>query len=479
MQTPGAAADGAGRRGGTQGMVLTLALERVEFLPLGRVTDDTSVLTLRSLVFEPLCRWHDGRVEPGLLAAWAHEDGGRAWQFALRSGASFHDGQPCTAEDVAETILAHLRGIDMFGMPWPYARYLAGARITPEGPGMLSISTPEPLADLPEILAEFFVMRAAPDGAVTLGTGPYRVLDHAPRSHALLEAVDPRRAPARLRLVAEPDPAQRHRMVAEGTADAAANLERLADPGLRDATLRWGHAANTLSVMYYLDCRRGTFTHPAARRAVNLAVDAQAIIETVFHGLGVPASTVVSPFHLGHREAALTPIPHDPAAARALFDQAGAQGELLIRTPLHMPERAPQISEMIAHDLARAGIPARIETEADRPDYARQVGRGQIGDLAIFDSSPASTFRVLNDKISSAVRGQWWQGFDDPVLEPLISEANRTMDVAARAQAYARCLRRLHENPPWLYLFHPVACFAARPEAPPLALDHRGVLMPV
>ncbi len=457
-------------------MVLTLALERVEFLPLGRVTDDTSILTLRSLVFEPLCHWRDGRVEPGLLAAWAHEEDGRAWQFALRPGATFHDGAACTAEDVAETIGAHLRGIDMFGMPWPYARYLANARITPEGPGMLSISTPEPVADLPEILAEFFVMRAAPDGGMTLGTGPYRVTDHAPRSHALLEAVDRGRTPSRIRLVAEPDPQGRHRMVAEGAADAATNLERLPELRMRDPGLRWGHAANTLSVMYYLECRRGAFIHPAARRAVNLAVDAGAIIDTLFHGLGVPASTIVSPFHLGHREAGLSPIPHDPDAARALFDQAGATGELVIRTPLHMPERAPQISEMIAHDLARAGISARIQTEPDRPDYARQVGRGQIGDLAIFDSSPHSTFRVLNDKISATVQGQWWQGFEDPVLEPLVAEAARTMDIEARAQAYATCLRRLHDNPPWLYLFHPVEAFAARPDAPPLALDHRGVL---
>ncbi len=455
-------------------MVLTLALERVEFLPLGRVTDDTSILTLRSLVFEPLCTWRDGRVHPGLLAAWAHEDDGRAWQFALRAGASFHDGSPCTAEDVAETIAAHLRGIDMFGMPWPYARYLAHARITPEGPGMLSISTPEPFADLPEVLAEFFVMRAAPDGAMTLGTGPYRVLDHAPGSHALLEATDD--SAARIRLVAVPDAEARHRMVAEGSADAAANLERLPHPGLRDASLRWGHAANTLSVMYYLDCRRGAFAHPAARRAINHAVDVPAIIDTVFHGLAVPASTIVSPFHLGCREAALTPYRHDPDAARRLFDEARITGELLIRTPLHMPERAPQVSAMIAQDLARLGIAARIETEADRPEYARQVGRGRIGDMAIFDSSPSSTFRVLNDKISSSVQGQWWQGFDDPELEPMIAEANRTMDVDARAAAYARCLRRLHDNPPWLYLFHPVECVAARPDAPPMSLDHRGVL---
>ncbi len=457
-------------------MVLTLALERVEFLPLGRVTDDTSILTLRSLVFEPLCRWVDGRVRPGLLAAWQHDDGGRSWQFALRAGATFHDGKPCTAEDVAETIRAHLHGLDMFGMPWAYARYLAGARFTPEGPGMITISTPQPLGDLPEVLAEFFVMRAAPDGSMTLGTGPWRVLDQAPRSHAVLQAVDPARTPARLRLVAEPDPDGRHRMLAEGAADVAANLERMSNPRARAPGLAWVEAANTLSVMYYLDARRGRFRDAAARRAANLAVDSQAILDEVFHGMGVPASSIVSPFHMGHREAGLAPIPHDRDAARALFAQSGDGGEVVLRTPLHMPEKAPAITAMVAHFLDRAGIPARIETQADRPDYARQVGRGQIGDMAIFDSSPHSTFRVLNDKISSTVQGQWWQGHDDAVLEPMIAEAGRIMDDEARAQAYARCLRRLHDNPPWLYLFHPIEAAAARPGMPPLSLDHRGVI---
>lgn len=459
-------------------MALSVALERVEFLPAGRVTDDGSILTLRSLVFEPLCRWRDGRVLPGLLAAWQHEDEGRSWTFALRRGATFHDGRICTAEDVAATIASHMSGVDMFGMPSPYARYLAGARITPEGPGLLGISTPRPFPDLPEVLAEFFVMRPAADGSMTTGTGPWRVVEHEAGSHAVLEAVERGRAPSRITLVAVPDADARHRLVVEGVVDAAANLERMTDPRRRAPGLTWVEAANTLSVMYYLDCRRGLFAHPAARRAVNLAVDARAILEEVFGGMGVLASSVVSPFHFGHPGAALPPMPYEPEAARRLFEEAGAGSELLIRTPLRLPERAPRITEMVAHHLGRAGIPTRIQTEPDRPEYARQVGRGQIGDMAIFDSSPASTFRVLDDKISAAARGQWWQGHEDPALEPMIAEANRTMDEAARAAAYGRCLRRLQENPPWLYLFHPVVALAARPGAAPLALDHRGVVSP-
>lgn len=457
--------------------MLTFALERVEFLPLGRVTDDTSILTIRSLVFEPLCRWCDGVVGPGLLAAWSHDEKGLAWRFELRPNAKFHDGSRCTAEDVVNAIGGFLRGVDMFGMPWAYARYLAGAVIEAAGAGTLCITTPEPLADLPEILAEFFVIRSRADGEPLIGTGPYQVVDYVPNRSATLAAMNKARGPDSIRLLAQPDADERFRMVDQGAANAATNLERMTNPNaLGHANLIRGQAANTLSVMYYLDCARGAFASAEMRRAANLAVDAQAIVDELFAGLGILASTVVSPFHLGHREAALAPIPHDPVAARAAFAKAGPQSELLIRTPLHMPEKAVEISRMVARHFEIAGLPARMEMEADRPEYARQVGRGQIGDMAIFDSSPHSTFRVLNDKISSTTRGQWWQGHEDPVLEPMIAQAACTMDDAARATAYGRCLRRLQKNPPWLYLFHPIEVFAAREGTPPLRLDHRGVL---
>lgn len=40
--------------------MLTIALEKLDFLPANRVTDDTSILTLKNLVFEPLLRWQPG-----------------------------------------------------------------------------------------------------------------------------------------------------------------------------------------------------------------------------------------------------------------------------------------------------------------------------------------------------------------------------------------------------------------------------------
>ena len=142
-----------------------------------------------------------------------------------------------------------------------------------------------------------------------------------------------------------------------------------------------------------------------------------------------------------------------------------------------MPDRAPAIARFIAASLEAVGLAVHIETEPDRPEFARQVGRKQIGDMALFDSSPQSTFRVLDDKISSVTAAVWWQGVADAETDRLIAAARRAVAPEARRAEYARCLRRLNAAPPWLYLLHPIDIFAARPQLSGLSIDHKGTLV--
>lgn len=455
---------------------LTIALEKVDFLPPERVTDDTSILTLKHLVYEPLLHWADGTVAPGLFSRWQHTADGRRWQFFIRPNAHFHDGVACTSEHVIAYITALLGAVDTFGMKWSYARYFAAARLTPGPNNSVVVENPDPIADVLDIFSEFFPCRPAPDGAPPAGTGPFRVTEFTAGKEATLVRVSPEGALSTIIAHAVPSADERYRLVQSGAADAALNLQHMnRRPDFHDG-LVWGQAVNTLSVMYYLNCLTGPFATPGARLAANHAIDAQAIIDEVFHGLGVPSSTVVSPFHLGARSAGVSPIAHDLARAKSLVDQAGGPAAITLRTPTYMPHHAVAVSDMVAAALRRIGFDVTIDVADDRPEYARQVGRRQIGDLAIFDSSPHSTYRVLNDKISSAVKAVWWQGFDDPQVETMILAANHAVDDGAREAAYGRCLRRLNANPPWLFLFHPIHLFAARPAVSGLSLDHKGVL---
>lgn len=456
---------------------LTIALEKVDFLPPARVTDDTSVLTLKNLVFEPLLKWDRGLVLPGLFARWTFSPDGREWLFEIRENAMFHDGKPCVAADIIGFIDGILGAVDTFGMKWSYARYLADAEIRAVDDRHVRVRNPQPIADILDIFSEFYICRIAPDGSATLGTGPYRVSGFEPGQRAVLERVAGPAGPQRIVALADRSAGSRLERLRRGEADAVLNLERVHGRLETDPQFQWGKAVNTLSVMYYLNCGQGLFRSPQARLAVNLAVDREAVVRDIFHGLAVPSTTIVSPFHLGMRSAALPPFPHDPARARALLDEAGGSDRILLRTPTYMPERAPEISAFVAQSLREAGLTVDVETEPDRPEYARQIGRKEMGDMAIFDSSPHSTYRILNDKISASTRAVWWQGFEDSETETLIAAANNAVTDEARESAYGRTLRRLHDNPPWLYVIHPVEVFAARKDVAGLSIDNKGTLV--
>ena len=217
------------------------------------------------------------------------------------------------------------------------------------------------------------------------------------------------------------------------------------------------------------------FSQPQARLAINLAVDVDEIIDNVWPGLAEPAATVVSPFHYGFADA-LRPHDYDPERAKELFEACDMPDELLLRTPLVIPDRAPKVAALIKEQLARIGIRVRIEEETDRPKYAMDTSQKRIGHIALFDSSPLSTYRVLQEKISSQTQGLWWQGVADGEADQLIDAAHLTVDNGKRRDAYSRCLSWLHENPHWLYLYHPIKLFAHRPELSGIDMDHAGLL---
>lgn len=456
---------------------LVITMAKVDALPPTRVTDDTSILTIKRLVFEPLINWDQGHASPGLFSSWTHDIEGRRWKFQIRPGAVFHDGVPCRAGHILDFIEGILASVDMFGMKWSYARYLARSRVSAPSDSIVLVESDHPFADVLDIFTEFYIARIAPDGRATLGTGPYAFAELTPHARAVLQACDSRAGTVRSIMInCLPDPEARWAYLQEGRADVAMQLDHMEQPPVGDRRFLWLSAVSTLSVMYYLNCLSGPFVVPEARLAANLAVNKEALVRDIFGGHAAVSSTIVGPAHLGMAAGDIAPIAYDPDRARALLDASSVSRDLLLRTPTHMPEHAPMISRFVAASLERIGFHVRIETEHDRPEYARQVGRKEIGDLAIFDSSPHSTFRVLDDKISSASQAVWWQGYHDAKVQKLITEANHSIAPAEREAAYAACLQRLNKNPPWLYLVNPISLAAVRFGASPIALDAKGTI---
>ena len=118
----------------------------------------------------------------------------------------------------------------------------------------------------------------------------------------------------------------------------------------------------------------------------------------------------------------------------------------------------------------------KVELKTDRLEYARSIGlRKQVRDFALFDSTPSTTFRVLDDKVSSADDATWWTGYHDEEFQKLFAEARQQLSEADRVAAYEKCLQILQQDPPWLYISHPEVVWVSR-KGVKISVESSGVL---
>lgn len=147
---------------------------------------------------------------------------------------------------------------------------------------------------------------------------------------------------------------------------------------------------------------------------------------------------------------------------RALAQRLAAEGARLVlagRTAATLGETAALLGAGARPHV----VVADIGDAAGRQRLCDEV-RGLGGRLDLLVHNAGIQFAGPVDRI------------DDAALEAMIRAANRAVLPTARENAYARCLARLNANPPWLYLFHPVDVFAAKPACRGLTLDPKGVL---
>ena len=458
---------------------IRIAAEKSRIVPVGQTTDAWDVLTVQNLLFEPLVRCIEGQAQPALAKSWIILDEGRRWIFSLRDLATFSDGSKCTMDDVKYSIEIMRSAKDSFGMPGPFSRYLSGITLNMLDSNTLEVKSPTPNGDIADFLSEIHIKKQNPNGNDLLGTGAYKVAEIIPdKSILLVKRQDHSGIPSTydsLEFLIVPDHHERLKLLKSNQVQIALDLEHIEGGLFNDDDVNWHRSVNTLSVMGFLNCFYAPFNNPEARLALNMAVDINRLILEVMNGMAIPSMTVVSPFHCGF-ESDLRPILYDPERAKEIFGRMEMPNELIIRTPTFMPEKADLVAAFIAVQLRQIGVKVKVDVEHNRPEFARQVGRKEIGHIALFDSSPHSTYRVLSDKISKKQQGLWWQGLDDPILDEMIDQAHGTSGIKEREFKYAQALRYLNQNPAWLYLFHPILVTACAKSINDIEITHEGLL---
>ncbi len=454
-------------------------------------TDANDMLAVFDALFDGLVRYgKDGGYVPALARSWEVRDDAKQWTFTLRDGLTFHDGSVCDAEAVRLSLTRMARPDKGYtlGAPGVWYQYLGDASIEALDQLTLRITLSRPIADLLDILVYGYVVAPssldaleAGDTTRPVGTGPYRLVGYDPQHEIRLERFDgwhgtpPANKALCFRL--ERDASRRLDMLLSGEAQLANSLDFRASQALA-ATADHTRVVSLVpvAIIYLFNAARGPLADPRVRRALNLAIDRQALIDGVVQGAARPLTGFVSPVHFGSAPSQISGPDLDEA--RRLLTEAGHGDGLVLEVdcPTRLPDEAEALTAAVEKQLSSVGVSFNVHRHEDREAYAHGVRLKKVRDMCVFDSSPLSTFRILAEKIDARMAGSWWLGFHNAEVETLLDQGRSIVDDDTRAGVYHMAYRALQADPPWLYLYNPLRVTGLSGSWPDWSMRHDGVL---
>jgi peptide/nickel transport system substrate-binding protein len=365
---------------------------------------------------------------PRLAESWQSPDK-QTWVFRIRRGVRFHDGRPLTARDVVFSLDRARRGAGS-----EYAGYLAAIdTIRSLDSHAVEVRTREPAGLLLHKLASVLIV---PDGSPAvihdaIGTGPYRL---AGAGHGLVLTAHPGYwgpppPEPEIVLVVTPDAAESRRLLVTGALDI---LWRVAPSELRLVEEAPGCriVAQPSFAVEVLQMRvsASPFSDLRVRQAVNLALDREALVGTIGHGRGSPASQLVGRGVLGF-DPKRPPARPDLEAARALLAEAGVGGGF----DVELEFREGRDAAPIQAQLGAVGIRVTLRP---RP-WGQLVARLQAGETAFYYGAYAAETGDAGDVLRGVLGGEpygggRWLGYSSEELDRLLTAADRAQSVAAR-----------------------------------------------
>ncbi|GAB7036854.1 MULTISPECIES: ABC transporter substrate-binding protein [Catenuloplanes] len=358
---------GGGAAGGTLRIVLPQEPPTLE--PCEASLTATGVVT-RSNITEPLLERNptSGELEPKLATAWTQTEP-TLWTFTLRPGVTFSDGAQFTSADAVAAIERTANNTTLACNVQGYVFGQTG-KLTLAAPDATTVTVrteaPDPLLPLRVSFIEMTKRDISTTEKVRepIGTGPYKIASWAAGQKLTLTAWDGYWGTKPAYPTAEyqwrEEGTVRAAMVVNGEADLATNLG--ADDGAGDTAVQYPNNETT-ALRFTTD--QAPLNDIRVRQAIDMLIDREGIITSLFGGLGKPASQLIGPGVVGYNES-MTPTTYDPAAAKALVDAAKADGVpvgtqfRIIGRTAQFPKIAESI-ELMQSAFAQAGLNAKIE----------------------------------------------------------------------------------------------------------------------
>jgi peptide/nickel transport system substrate-binding protein len=433
-------------------------------------------------------------LEPGLAISWKVSKDGRQISFRLRSGISFSDGTPFSAEDVAYTI-QQLMDPALHSPTGDAFRSGAGNVETKViSPSQISIRFPAPVAGLDRLFDQVAILSQRSPKKEMAVLGPFMVADYKPGSSVLLKRnpnywktdEQGRRLPyldsiqldiqknrdvemlrfmrGELDLINSLDSEYFDKLVA-----TSPQLVHDAGPSL-DSEQLW---FNEVAKSPIPDYKKNWFRSTNFRRAISGAINREDLSRVVFHGHAQPAAGPFSPANKFWFNSKLKPQTYSPDAALkelqgegfrmengTLKDKDGNEVVFSIITNSGNQSRE-RMAVLIQDDLQKIGIHVNVVTFDQLSLIERMTQtfdyEAILLGLTNVDLDPNGEMNVW---LSSSENHQWnpqqktpetaWEAEIDQLMRAQASSS----DVKKRKEAFDRVQEIVVEQEPFIFLIN-------------------------
>ncbi len=391
---------------------------------------------------------------PSLAESWSGSADGLTYEFVLRQGARFHNGDPVTADDVKFSFERY-RGVSakLFKERVREVQVVDPHRVRFQlkepWPDFLTFYA-TPATGAAWIVPRKYVEKVGDEGfkKAPVGAGPYRFVSFTPGVELVVEAYEQywRKSPSVKRLVlkAVPDETTRVAMLKRGEVDIAYALRGPAADDVRRTpglSLKPGHFYGEQWLLFTEQWDpKSLWGDRRVRLAVNHAIDRQAMNQSITLGFSrMTGSIIPQDFEFAWPA---PPFAYDPAKARQLLAEAGHPNGFQLGefwTDAGFAEK----TEAIANYLAAVGIRTRVRT-LERAAYFNQLREKKLRPLVYVASAAYGNAATRIDSFVAA--GGLYTYGSYPDIEGLIQEQAGERDRKRREATLHRIQQLMHER---------------------------------
>ena len=412
-------------------------------------------------------------VKPLLATEWKRLDD-LTYQFKLRQGVKFHNGEEFDGEAAKFSIM---RPLDPANKANARTTYASISAVDVLDKYTINVKTAKPDPALLLKMTGFSMVMVAPKWAAqgiqvfdneANGTGPYK-LDkwEDPLKDWTMAANDqywggaPKIKKVRIKTI--PELATRTAALRSGEVHVAKDIavEEI------DAIDKSGRALAKLTpsnrIPYYvMEVRKPPLDNKLLRQAINYAANIDGIIKNVLYGNGDRVATTVAPWHVGFNPD-LKPYPYDPDKAKALMRQANMPDgfDLNINHIQGRYLKDKEVAEAIAQELNKVGIRAKpvlrdaaTQTKDDNDRAMDGLIFASWGNW-IFDADNQLYVRWHSSARDTANGGKGANGlpYGNPDFDKLVEAARIELDEKKRLDYYKKAQEILYEDAAALFMY--------------------------